>query len=189
LREERGWKDNEFIVLQVNNLKPGKNNMALLEVARIVIESAPHCRFYIAGDGPDRARLEQFIQDNQLDGHCFLMGWRRDVPELIFAADVVSLTTRYSEGLPQACSQGMAVGRPLVMYDCEGVREEVHDGENGFLIPMDGVETMAKSITCLALDPALTQQMGERSFALLNREHEVSVMVQKLDDLYSNPFR
>ncbi len=157
--------------------------------ALIVTKESPHSRFVIVGDGPDRARLERFIRDHDLGARCALLGWRSDLPELMYAADVVTLTTKYPEGLPHVCSQAMAVGRPMVMYDNEGICEELIDAENGWLVPIDDVDGFAERLTALSRDPQLVRRMGERSRELLNREHDAETLARKTGGTYREQSR
>lgn len=185
LRKALGWHPNHFIVLQVSNLEPVKNVLDLLRAAKHLAPHYPFCRFYIVGEGSDRIRLEQHILSERLENHCFLLGWRRDVPELMTASDVVTLTSR-KEGLPQVCSQAMATGTPLVMYDCEGIREELHHNVNGLLVRNGDVNELTQAIEELILSPDKRRQFGEQGLRMLNWDHDIDKMMARLETFYSS---
>ena len=63
-----------------------------------------------------------------------LLGWRRDVVELLHAMDVFLLTSLF-EGLPRAVLQAMAAGTAVVATAVDGTPEVVRDRETGLLVP------------------------------------------------------
>src|SRR5207248_1905527 len=82
----------------------------------------------IAGDGPDRAALEQI-------GHARFLGPlpRTKVLELFAAADASLLSSSW-ENFPHAVVEALAVGTPVISTRVGGVAEVVHDGVNGLLV-------------------------------------------------------
>jgi glycosyltransferase involved in cell wall biosynthesis len=176
-RAALGWGEDEFVVLQVNNLKRGKNNRALIDIAARVRAAVPKARFVVAGDGEDRPYLASLE----------VLGWRSDIPRLMASADVVTLTSRYQEGLPQVCSQAMACAKPMVMMDNEGIGEELRDGDNGFLVAMDDHAHFAARIVQLAQDRERCRSMGARGRSLLNHDHDAAVSARKMAALMRAP--
>lgn len=159
--------------------------MALVEIAKLAVSRSSRFHFVIAGDGPQKAELLAKIREYGLENNFTLLGWRKDIPELMHASDIVTLTSLF-EGLPQILSQAMAVGRPAVMFDTGGIREELHHGKNGWLIPHGDVRAFADGLIQLGLNPELLSQMGNMSFQLLNRQHHYRVMIQKLTSFYES---
>jgi glycosyltransferase involved in cell wall biosynthesis len=115
-------------------------------------------RGLVAGDGPERARLEQLIAG--LDG-VELLGSRGDVPELMVACDAVALLSQ-AEALPMSILEAMALGRPVVTSDVGGAGEAVVDGETGIVVPAGDADAAADALVRLAGDPTAARAMGER---------------------------
>ena len=69
-------------------------------------------------------------------GRIRVLGWRRDVPELLAAADAMVLSSRF-EGLPMAVLRAMAAGLPVIASAVDGTVEAVEPGRTGLLVDPD----------------------------------------------------
>lgn len=87
---------------------------------------------FIVGDGELRPSIEQMIKDKNLTDNITLLSIRKDVPELLSAADVFVLPSAW-EGFGLVVAEAMACERVVVATDCGGVAEVL--GEEGFLVP------------------------------------------------------
>jgi glycosyltransferase involved in cell wall biosynthesis len=107
----------------------------------------------IAGDGPDRAALEQL-------GHARFLGPlpRQGVLELFLAADASLLSSSW-ENFPHTVVEALAVGTPVIATDTGGVAEVVRDGENGLLVEPGDVAKLSVAIDRFFADAALAQRL------------------------------
>jgi len=114
----------------------------------------------IAGDGPERSRLEARARPFG-DRIRFEGSVPRDRLDRLYRdACCVVLASRRGEGLPNVLLEGMSYGRPIVATPVAGVRDLVHDGENGLLIPPDDPVALRAALSRLAADPALATRLG-----------------------------
>lgn len=77
-------------------------------------------------------------------------------------ADIFVLTS-LSEGMPSVILEAMGCGLPIIASDVGGNNEIVREGENGYLIQGDDVETLAQRLAALISDAGLRQRMGMKS--------------------------
>jgi glycosyltransferase involved in cell wall biosynthesis len=167
VRASLGLDDGEFGVLCVANLRPEKGVAAFARaVARARAEGAGRLRGFVAGDGPERERLEQLVAG--LDG-IRLLGLRGDVQALMTACDAVALLSE-AEALPMSILEAMALGQPVVTTDVGGAGEAVADGETGIVVPPGDHPAATSALAALAADPDRARTMGERGRAR-QREH------------------
>ena len=117
----------------IANLKAQKDPLTAVEAMRRVVDTLPDARLLYVGDGPLRPRVEARIRELGLEAAVQLLGWRRDVPQLMSAADVIVLSSRF-EGLPRSAVQAVAVGRPFVGNRVDGTPEIIRTGRDGFLV-------------------------------------------------------
>lgn len=107
----------------------------------IVIEAVarlPGVRLDIAGDGPERIRLQATIDRLRVGDRIRLLGsvLHGDLPALIAAADVMALASS-SEGLANAWVEALACGTPIVIPDAGGAREVVTSAAAGRIVARD----------------------------------------------------
>jgi glycosyltransferase involved in cell wall biosynthesis len=166
-RESLGLGGGDFAVLCVANLRAEKGVDAFVEaVIRARDGGSVRLRGLIAGDGPERERLERLVAG--VDG-VELLGSRGDVPDLVAACDAFALLSE-AEALPMSILEAMALGRPVVTSDVGGAGEAVVDGETGIVVPPGDPAAGAAALAKLAADPASAQAMGEHGRAR-QREH------------------
>ncbi len=136
------------VIGSVACLKPQKAPLDFLAVAKRVLAKRSDATFLLVGEGELRARLEQEIRAEGLEGSVKLLGHREDVPELLLRFDVFLLTSLW-EGLPMSLLQARAAGVPIVATQVDGNREAVEHGVHGFLAAPRDIEGMAGH--CLTL--------------------------------------
>ena len=129
-------------------------------------------RASFVGDGPDHAAVAADIR-RRAAGRVKLLGARRDVRELLAAADLFVLSSR-SEGLPISVLEAMAAGLPVVATSVGGVSELVVDGETGFLVPPADPRALAEAVGRLLRDPELRHRFGAAGRHRAERRFDVA---------------
>lgn len=138
----------------------------------------------LIGDGPLEARLRA-----RLSGRPYaLLDFPLDIRPYYALADVVALTSR-QEGLPTALLQAMAMERPVVGTDVQGIPEVVRPGENGWLAPLGRPEVLADRLRSLVDDPALRLQMGRRGREIVLERFSLPRMLQRIEEVYASALR
>jgi glycosyltransferase involved in cell wall biosynthesis len=111
-----------------------------------------------------------------------LLGWRRDIPEILAATDIFALTSLW-EGLPRVLPQAMAMGIPIVATGIDGTPEAVSHGVNGFVTKPKDTREMAGRIIYLLDHPKEARNMGKQGKKMVG-EFDIRRMVRKQEDLY-----
>ena len=149
-----------------------------LDVALEAVERTPGVELVVAGDGPERARLEGAAGERVR----FLgpLG-RDDVLRLFAAADAAVLPSAW-ENFPHAVVEALAVGTPVVATDVGGVAEVVRDGENGLLVPAGDAAALAEAVARLLADPELRSRLA-RAAAPSVAEYAEERLFARLEDV------
>lgn len=158
VRSELGLGDS-FVILQIARLNPLKDHATALRAFRRVRAHRPDARLVLAGDGEERASVEVLVRELGIDGSVHVLGTRRDVPQLLAAADVFLLSS-ISEGIPLTLIEAMASELPIVSTDVGGIPEMIRHGTTGFLVPPGDDAGLSRHLLFLADDPALRRQFA-----------------------------
>ena len=187
VRRELGVNSSTPIVGMIACLKPQKAPLSFVRAAALLAARIPEAHFFIAGDGELRAEVQASIIAHGLEERFHLLGWRRDVPRLLDASDVLVLTSLW-EGLPRVALQAMAAAKPLVAAAVDGIPEAVVDGVTGYLLSPDDVAGFANRLERLIRQPDLRHAMGTAAHARLP-DFGLDVTIRKLEALYEDLLR
>jgi glycosyltransferase involved in cell wall biosynthesis len=119
----------------------------------------PTAQVVIAGEGPERGRLEQQATELGVRDRVTFLGLRTDVPRLLASSDVLAMPS-LNEGLGNAVLEAMAAARPVVASAVGGLSESVVSGETGILVPPGDVEALARALNVVLSDDRLARDMG-----------------------------
>jgi glycosyltransferase involved in cell wall biosynthesis len=123
-----------FALLAVGRLHPVKDHAFLVSACSELKQKGLLFTCRIAGEGPERGRLQNMIKAHGLEEQVTLLGHLSPnaLAEEYQNADLVVLTSR-SEGIPLVLMEAMARGRIVLAPDITGIPELVADGRTGFL--------------------------------------------------------
>jgi glycosyltransferase involved in cell wall biosynthesis len=121
-------------LLAVGRLHAVKDHAFLVRACAELLARDLHFACLIAGEGPERLRLESLIRKGGLEGRVTLLGHvpREQMDSLYDRADIVVLTSR-SEGIPLVLMEAMARGKIVLAPAITGIPELVLAGRTGFL--------------------------------------------------------
>ena len=114
----------------------------------------------VAGDGPERARLEAQALHHGLDARFEGNVGRERLDRLYREAACVVLASRRGEGLPNVLLEAFAYACPVVATPVSGVRDLVVDGANGLLAPPGDVGALRAALARLFNERGLADRLG-----------------------------
>ena len=144
VRAELGVGPDEDLVVTAARLHAQKGLHVLLDAAAAVRERRPGLRWFVFGDGPLRAELEDSIASRGLEGSVHLAGSRPDVDSELAAADLVVVTSQWESG-PLVVLEALALGRPVVSTEV-GLVPEVIDPSSGRIVPVGDAPRLAEAV-------------------------------------------
>lgn len=150
----------DYVVAWAGRLDPVKRLDLLVRCAEVLSKVA--VRFVLAGEGPDRARIEGLLGRSGVQGKVRLSGWQDDLGPLFSAADALLFPSR-TEGLPNVVLQAMAFGLPVVGSDIPALRELTGDERRLRLVGGDAPWDYADALMKLRADPEGARALGARA--------------------------
>ncbi len=186
LRKELALDEGDMALLACARLEKQKNLLWLVRLAACVARKDQRLRFFIAGEGSMKQRLQQEIAKLNIPNHCALLGLRRDVNALMAAADVFVLPSLLEE-LPLAALEAMAAGLPIAAAPAGALPELLEASGAGRVMGIDGFAPWENWLLELANRPDLRAEPGRRGCefvnAQLNPAHGVAEMLALYDKL------
>lgn len=180
LRAALGIPSGAPVVLCSARLVEHKGHRLLLDA----LDRLPEVFPLLIGDGP----LEGDLRARLAGRPHALLDFPPDLRPYYALADAVALTSR-QEGLPTALLQAMAMERPVVGTDVQGIPEVVRPGENGWLVPLGRPEVLAERLGALLQDRELRARMGRRGRELVLERFSLPGMLQRLEEVYASALR
>lgn len=187
VRRELGVGEAPLVAL-VGQLLPHKGHRTLIEAAPAILAAAPDTRFLIVGaleNPPYEADLREALDAAGLAPAFHFTGWRRDVPDVVRAADLSVVATTTPEPAALSLMEAMAMGRALVATRTGGTAEIVQDGVTGLLFEPGDASALARHVIALLGDPARRRGMGAAGRARVEREFSEARHVAAMLDLYA----
>ena len=156
-------------ILAMGRLVPQKGFDLLIESFSRLAEKFPDWSLTILGEGPERRKLEELIQQKHLADRILLSGWLNNPQDTLKQSDLFVLSSRF-EGFPNALLEAMACGLPVISFDCDsGPADIIRDGVDGILVPAENVESLTAAIERLLSDSEQRKQLSLRAAEVTNR--------------------
>jgi glycosyltransferase involved in cell wall biosynthesis len=146
-RSALGVPDSVPLVLGLGRLH---RNKAFDVLVRALVR-LPHAHAVIAGEGPERAKLEALARLEGVGDRVHLPGWRQDTAALLASCDVLVCPSRH-EPLGNVVLEGWSARRPVVAASVQGPAELIRANETGLLVPPDDPAALASALAAVLAD-------------------------------------
>lgn len=185
VREEFGIPEGSPLFGFIARLAPPKDHEVFLYAAVKILLGRPDARFLIVGEGELKTSLIKKSMELGLEKSVIFTGFRKDIPEIFSALDVVVLASRF-EGLPVVLMEAMASSRPIVATMARGIISVVTNEVNGLLVQQDDPEALAQACMRLLNDSDLRHKLVEAGLLRAKTTYSIRVKVNKTADLYNS---
>ncbi|MGJ7458266.1 glycosyltransferase family 4 protein [Halomonas sp. RA08-2] len=193
LRRELGVPEGAVAIGLPGRLTPGKGQEVWVEALACLAEAQPSLAWHgvligglTAEEGSDEAHvmmLRQRIAALGLESRITFTGFRRDLPRLFEALDIVCVPSR-NEAFGLTVIEAMAAGRAVIGSD-SGAIPELLDAETGRLAPPEDATDWAGAMAELAADGDLRRRLGQAARARVLAGFTLAAHVANLVAEYS----
>ena len=146
----------KLLIVSVGRLSPEKGYLRFLESIHKLGDLKNNAEFWIIGDGPEKERLELFIQDHRLSGCVKLLGSRKNPYKYLRMADLYFCSSLH-EGFSTTCQEAAILGVPVVSTNVDGAEELNTLAQCGEVI-MNSSESIEQELIKLVRSPAIVEQ-------------------------------
>ena len=179
-----------FVTIVANMRKPAggpepyKDQQTFLRAAARVKAEIPDAAFVLAGEGELMEGLRALAVDLGIGDATFFLGRCAQVAQLLSVSEVCVLSSRSSEGFSNSIIEYMAAARPVVATDVGGAREQIIEGETGFIVPPQDDEQLAKRVIQLLKNPTDATEMGQRGRQRVAQVFSCETQLSTTEELY-----
>ena len=174
----------EKTITAMGRLHTAKDYPALIKAFKIVSDKHPEYSLNIFGGGDNKSLLE-LVKEFDIDDKVKFIGAKEDAVLDIAKSTCYVLSSIY-EGMPNALMEAMAVGAPCVSTDCPfGPGELIVNGENGLLVPVGDVKSLANAICKFIEDKELACKCSQNAKKILDT-NSVDIIAKKYYDYICN---
>jgi glycosyltransferase involved in cell wall biosynthesis len=166
----------------VTRLMPSKGNEYLVAATAEAIRQMPSLRVYIAGEGELQQTLEEQARALGLGDRLVCLGFQRDVAEVLSALEIVVFPSLW-EGTPLTAFEALAMGKPIVATDADGLADILTSGVDARIVPRRDAPALARAIVDLAGDPQARAALSANA-RLTGARYDIDVFVRKMERLY-----
>jgi glycosyltransferase involved in cell wall biosynthesis len=177
LRRELGFKEDDKILIMVGALTENKGQ---LDALKIIEKLGDDYKLIIVGDGPDRGRIQDYIEQHRLQNKVILTGKITDVERYYWISDALLFLSK-NEGLPLTILEAMATGLPVFTTEVGGIPEVINNYENGIFIERNNVEQTALIIEHTLQDQSLLEKFKENNIEKINNNFTLDKNVELLE--------
>ncbi|MGA9120890.1 MAG: glycosyltransferase family 4 protein [Bacteroidota bacterium] len=187
-RKSLGYADSDILVGFVGRFSPGKGHEEFLRAADIARKEDPRLRYLIVGEpsfGEEEyaRRVHELHVSLGLQSVVTFAGFRRDVRDLMAAFDIFAFPS-HAESFGIVLIEAMAMERPVVASNCDGVLDIVVDQQTGILVPPKDDAPLARAILRLAQDPALRVRMGSAGRQRVLEQFDQQAIIDRIVEIY-----
>jgi glycosyltransferase involved in cell wall biosynthesis len=137
----------------------------------------------IAGTGKDREKIEEIIEEYQLNNHIEMRGFIEDIGSFYKDIDIL-LHFSYEDGTSNSILEAMSHKLPIIAFNQSSYPEMVTNRYNGFLVQADNIKEMKEAIESFIDNPSLIEEMGEASFQIVKDKFKESKILDTFIERY-----
>lgn len=183
--EKKKTKDAVIHIGTAGRLASQKGMDIFIRAAARLVDAYPRGRlnFYIAGEGPERDKLEKLRDSLGLQELLRFKGRILNMDAYLASLDIFTLASR-SEGLSFSLLEAAAAGLPIVASSTGGIPEIISQGKTGLLVPPEDSVALAWALGRLVDDPQARVRMGTAALAEVKRRFTEKKMLVQTASLY-----
>jgi glycosyltransferase involved in cell wall biosynthesis len=182
-RRELGIEPGELAVGTVTRLHDSKGNSFLVDAAARVVGARPGVRFFLVGEGPLQGALEEQAARLGLGERFVFAGFRKDVARTLSAFDLCVFPSLW-EGTPITAFEALAMGKPIVSTDADGLLDILTDDRDAVIVPKRDASALAEKIIWALDRPEERQRLGAAA-RMTGRRYDIDAFVRKMERLYT----
>lgn len=190
LKISLGISNDELVVGILGRLSPVKGHRYFIRSAAEVLKSFQPVKFLIAGENAQvkAYRLKDLVRGMGISDKFIFTGKVEDTRKIISLMDIGVVASIGSETVCRVALEYMALGKPVVATDINGIPEVIKNGRNGFIVKPKDSTSMVDAILELLKDKTKRESYGKAGRVLVENEFSLDGFARKAEEFYLKYF-
>lgn len=183
--KEQGGREN-FNLLFLSRVEAYKGVIELIDAYAILKLKYPNFKLTIAGDGKLYEEVKEKIEQEQIkdvDVVGYVVGEKKYE---VLTEGSVFVFPSYSEGMPNAILEAMAIGLPIIATPVGGLNDFFNEGEMGTFVKIKDVDSIVDAIEKLYLDLDLRNLISLNNIEYAKVNFRCEIVFNKLKNIINN---
>jgi glycosyltransferase involved in cell wall biosynthesis len=172
-----------FLFVMVASFRSEKDHSTLLQAISKAGDALRGAKFILVGNGPLQSTVESDAQRMGLADQVLFAGQLHDVRPLVKACDAFVLSS-FSEGMPRAVMEAMALGMPVVATAAGGVREIAENDSHALIVPTRSPDALAEALVRMVEDEGLRRRLATNAPAQIRTNFDIETIVDRYVALF-----
>ena len=165
IRRDLGIKEDDFVILFSARFTTRKRPLDLLKAIRKIEHD--NILVLFVGDGLERKNMEKYVRDHRITALFTGFQNQSEISKYYSVSDMAIVVSDYDPS-PKAMNEAMNFELPTIVTNVVGTAYDlVVDGENGFVVKVADVDTIAKRIEYLNKNRTEAKMMGKKSWEIV----------------------
>lgn len=182
LKELLGIKENEKVVIHVSNFRKVKHVPDVVKSFELMHKEVP-AKLLLVGDGPEKHPVMEYVKGKPIEKDVLFLGKQENVSELYSISDLMLLLSE-KESFGLVLLEAMACEVPCIGTAVGGIPEVIIPGENGYLVPLGDIDSVAEYGLKILKDPHLHNQLKKRAVQIVKERFSSSQIVEQYEKMY-----
>lgn len=182
LNQRRFFSENDFVLVQVSSFRIEKDQKTLIRSLKRLNDEI---KLILVGEGSLRKECESLVSELDLNNRVIFLGIRNDIPLILSESNVVILSSNI-EGFGIAIVEGMAMGKPVIASNIDGLNDVVKD--YGLLFEKGNDLELASHINKLYSNTLFYADVSKRCFER-SQDFDIRKMVDSYSQIYKTLIR
>lgn len=185
LRARLGIEKDAIVLARVGSLIHRKGVDVMLRVFARLVTERPRCHLLVAGEGPERARLEAAARELGVAERTHFLGFVPSSGALLRDAVDIAVSPARVEGFGLTVIEAGLAGLPVVATRTTGMTEILRSGENGVIVPIGDEQAMLTALRELVDEPALRLRYGRALEVTVRERFLTASYVRAFEETYT----
>lgn len=179
----KDFNKDTFKLISVGRLTDVKGYERLLRVHKKLLNEGFTYSLYILGEGKQKAKLEQYIKDNNIQGNTYLLGYDENPYKYVKNSDLF-ICSSYKEGYSTAVTESIIAGTPVLTTLCSGMNEILDGGKYGMIVE-NKEQSLYDGIKKLLQDKELLKKYKNSAIERA-KYFNIENGIKEVEDLFEN---